>query len=283
MRVSPSPQNARMSYELESSFEAEVIQASATIPVLVDFWAPWCGPCQALGPVLEKMAGTAGERWRLIKVNTEAHPAVAQEYQIASIPAVKLFVDGKVVDEFNGALSESQIETWLENALPSAAAKSVAEARELMSQQREPEAKKIVEAVLNDNPHNEDALLLQAELAFPNDPKKSLDIIESIKVGSDNHERAQALKVLSEHRLRANTRVELPESQGKEAYLQAIDALASLNYEEALDQLILSIESDRQFSDEAAIELGKGIFRWLGIRHPIADNFYRKFTSVIYA
>ena len=271
-----------MSYELESSFEAEVIQASHRIPILVDFWAPWCGPCQALGPVLEKLATQADNRWSLVKINTENHPAVAEEYQIASIPVVKLFIDGKIVDEFNGALPESQIKNWLDQALPSAAAGDLKQARELLEKGNETEAAQLVGTVLENSPDNDEAILLSAEIAFASSPKESLNILSAIKEESDYHDRAKALRILSTHQIEALPHETLPESKGKSSYLQAIEALAQKDFEIALERLIESIEADRKYADESAIKLGKAIFQWLGIRHPIADKFYRRFTSVLY-
>lgn len=272
-----------MSYELESSFETEVIQASHKTPILVDFWAPWCGPCQALGPVLEKLASEAGSKWSLVKINTENHPAVAQEYQIASIPVVKLFIDGKIVDEFNGALPEPQIKNWLENALPSATAEDLKQARELLEKGNDSEAAQRVATVLEIDPDNDEAVLLSAEIAFPSTPQESLNSLSSIKEDSDYHDRAKALKTLATHRIEALTPEALPESKGKPSYLQGLEALAQKDFESALERLIESIEADRKFADESAIKLGKAIFQWLGIRHPIADKFYRRFTSVLFA
>jgi putative thioredoxin len=102
-----------------TDFDAEVLEASRERPVLVDFWAEWCGPCRQLGPILEKVAAEDDAGFTLAKVNTDLNPEVSQRYRISSIPAVKLFVDGEVVDEFIGALPETQVRRWLAEALPS--------------------------------------------------------------------------------------------------------------------------------------------------------------------
>ena len=101
-----------------ADFSADVLARSQTTPVLVDFWAPWCGPCKMLMPVLEKAASEAGGRWLLVTVNVDNHGATAQQYGIQGIPAVKLFHRGKVVAEFVGAMSESDFRSWLGANLP---------------------------------------------------------------------------------------------------------------------------------------------------------------------
>ncbi|TSE34282.1 thioredoxin [Tepidimonas charontis] len=102
-----------------ANFEAEVLQASLQTPVLVDFWAPWCGPCKVLGPLLEKVEQAYGGRFKLVKINTEDEQQLAAYFQIRSIPTCILFVGGQPVDGFMGALPEGQIKAFLDRHVPS--------------------------------------------------------------------------------------------------------------------------------------------------------------------
>ncbi len=101
----------------DSTFNEEVIKKSYEVPVVVDFWAPWCMPCRMLGPVLEDLEKEYGGRFILAKVNVDENPKLSQLFRIMSIPSVKLFKDGKVVDEFVGALPRELIKVWLEKHL----------------------------------------------------------------------------------------------------------------------------------------------------------------------
>jgi putative thioredoxin len=101
----------------EADFQAEVLERSLDVPVLLDCWAPWCGPCRSLGPVLEKLAGTYGGRFVLAKINTDEAPNLSAALRIRSIPLVVLFIGGRPVDQFLGALPEGQIREFLDKNL----------------------------------------------------------------------------------------------------------------------------------------------------------------------
>ncbi|MCU0803500.1 MAG: thioredoxin [Burkholderiales bacterium] len=104
-------------------FERDVIEASRTQPVVVDFWAPWCGPCRVLKPILEKLAKEYAGKFVLVKLNTDEHPEPAARYGVRGIPNVKAFVDGEVANEFVGALPESGVRAFLDSLVPSKAEK----------------------------------------------------------------------------------------------------------------------------------------------------------------
>jgi putative thioredoxin len=119
MSPAPAPSAPALSFDVtEASFEAAVLERSLHVPVLLDCWAPWCGPCKSLGPVLEKVVQAYGGRFVLAKLNTDEAPQVSAALQLRSIPMVALFVGGRLVDQFVGALPEGQIRAFLDKHLP---------------------------------------------------------------------------------------------------------------------------------------------------------------------
>lgn len=102
----------------DATFEDLVVKRSHEVPVVVDLWAPWCGPCRTLGPILEKLEAEGGGAWELAKVNVDENPAVSSAFRVQSIPAVFAVAGGKAVDSFIGALPEHQVAQWLERIVP---------------------------------------------------------------------------------------------------------------------------------------------------------------------
>jgi len=156
-----------------ATFEAEVIQRSHEVPVVVDFWAPWCGPCRVLGPVLEALEAEAGGDWQLVKINTQDHPQLAQQFGIQGIPAVKAFRNGQQIDEFVGALPKPAVAQWLEGIVPSAADEAVAQADSLRAS--DPAAAlALYQQALADKPGHIEGLLGAAELTDDADLARAL-------------------------------------------------------------------------------------------------------------
>ena len=154
-----------------ATFAADVIQESRKQPVLVDFWAPWCGPCKQLTPVLEKVVKAAGGRVKLVKMNIDDHPSIAGQLGIQSIPAVIAFSNGQPVDGFMGAVPESQIQAFIQKlTAKQGAAPQVAEALAAAKQAREEgdaqAAAQIYDAVLQEEPENIEAIAGLADLLF---------------------------------------------------------------------------------------------------------------------
>ena len=146
------------------NFDVDVLERSREKPVLVDFWAAWCGPCRVIGPVLERLADDNGDDWELRKLDTEKHPAVARRFRITSIPAVKLFVDGEVKDEFVGALPEQVIVQWLKKALPSKFREHLKRAEALLAERNLGEAHYLLSEVLENDPDDEQGIVLMAKV-----------------------------------------------------------------------------------------------------------------------
>ena len=271
-----------MSYEIQD-FEKQVIERSHQVPVLADFWAPWCGPCRILGPVLERMAAHAGGRWELAKINTEENPQLARTFNVASIPAVKLFVRGAVADEFVGALPEREISRFLEKALPSPHASQVEEAQRLLDEGAHSTAAELLEQVISEEPGNLGARLSLARALLGLAPERIADVLAPVQPDSDQAEKADALRALGRLAQLSVQPNQLPEAKVRDRYLAGATAVQSGNFEVALAAFIEVLERDKGYDNEGAKQSCKAIFQLLGMRHPIVERNFRAFSSALHS
>ena len=270
-----------MSYDI-NDFEKEIIQKSHSLPVLVDFWAEWCGPCKILGPVLEDLAQQSGEKWLLAKLNTEQHPTVAAQYGIKSIPNVKLFVDGKVIDEFTGALPKAQVIEWLAKALPSKYRVEMENAQELLAENKISEAKALLKKIIDEDPLNEQALVLLAQAILTSDSVQAIKLIESINVGSKYFEAAEAIRTIELVFQHINEPRSLPEDGVKDSYLNAIREIKANNFERAITEFIQIVQKNRNYDNDGARKICVSIFNILGNDNPITKKHRRALSSALF-
>lgn len=263
-------------------FERDVLERSRKIPVLVDFLAPWCAPCRALGPVLEAVAERYSERLALVKINTEEFPELASRYGVRGIPNVKLFVDGEPVDEFTGALPEAQIVQWLEKAIPGPEARKFQEAEQALAAGDQEKARSLLEQLVESDPEHPRARLLLARSWLLEDPHRAVFLLEPVRPGSDAFEEAEVLRDLARLLLLRETPETLPEEPGKDSYLKAAAALAAQDYQAALENLIEVVEKNRELDNEGARKGIIALFHWLGNNHPLTRQFRSRLASVLY-
>ena len=175
------------------AFERDVLQASLNVPVLVDFWAPWCAPCRALTPILEKLAAEYQGRFLLAKVNSDEHPQLAAQFGVRGIPNVKAFVDGKPADEFVGALPESGVREFIDRLIPTPGEKLRRTARALVTQGDFDEAERHLRSALELEPGNRAVRLDLVELLLAKNSHAEADAMFAPIPERERDERAERL------------------------------------------------------------------------------------------
>lgn len=280
--IRPEPINGTKEETVTGSFEQDVLDASYSAPVLVDFWAEWCGPCRMLGPVLEDLAEQANGTWRLVKLNVDEYPEVAQQYRIQGIPAVKLFHNGDVIAEFVGALGEPEVARWLEENLPSESKQTLADARQAFESGDVDRARELAEHVVEAEPANLDGRVLLSRLLFNSDPETAVDLVKDVDVGHPESGRVAAMRTLS----RLQTLLESggeDDSDGWRGYKAGIRAFWDGACDRALYAWIEMLEKGaRDVDDDGARKACIAVFHWLGEDHEITQGYRRKFSSALY-
>jgi len=278
------------------NFDAVVLQGSAATPVLVDFWAPWCAPCRALGPILEKLAAEMAGRFVLAKLDTDRYPDLAGRYGVRGIPDVRLFVGGEVVDGFTGALPERELRAFLDRALPSPVAPLVAHARALREAGDAIGAlEQLAEARALDA--DDEALLLEEVevllgLGRAKEAAAALATLEApgrSRTRPLRHQaRFAALKAKTELVAHAGGDVAaLAAAAAREpvdcaAKLAYADALAAAgDYERALGELLAIVATSRAFGDDVGRTRMLTIFAALGGDSDVVRRYRRELAALI--
>ena len=270
-----------MTYDT-NNFDRDVVERSWTIPVLVDFWAEWCGPCRVLGPVLERLAGEHSDEWGFAKLDTEAYPQIAARYGVRSIPNVKLFVDGQVSDEFVGALPESKVVEWLRKAVPSRFRSQLEEARRVLSENGAHPALEILRPLVVAEPDNHEALVLMGRAVLYSDPNKAAAIVSPVQLGSPHFVEADAIRALCLAFATLDDPLLLPESPVKERYLQAVRGARDGDFEAALEGFIDVVRRDRKYNDDGSRKACVAIFNLLGNDHELTRKFRAALSSALF-
>lgn len=267
-------------------FRTDVVEESKIRPVVIDFWAAWCGPCRVLGPIIEKLAREAKGKWRLVKIDTEAYPELAAQFQIRGIPAVKMVYQGKLIAEFSGALPEAQIRKWLEQYLPKNEQEEagIENVHALLAQGHREQALDLVKDLFIDFPENDEYRLTLAMLLLPNTIDEAEQVLEPFKKNGKFPFEVEAVQTLKSAKAILNGDEKLPDGgnpKAVESLLNGLQALFAGDFATAMDQLIQSIMYDKSFSDELARKCTVALFKLLTDHHPLAKAKRRAFSMAL--
>jgi putative thioredoxin len=269
----------------QTQFATEVLQRSAEVPVVVDFWAAWCGPCKVLGPTLERLADSYGGRFELVKVDVDANRELQAQFQVQSIPTVIAFKDGRPAATFIGAQPEAQVRAWIEALLPDEFDLMVDRARDLSFEGDEAGAESLYRQVLGRVPdHREAATALAAVLIARKDTAEALLVLSRLPRTADV-ERLEAAA-----RLAAASTVDLTileqrlatAADDDAARLELGEALAAKGEHEAgLDHLLTVVRNGGPLRERARRAM-VDVLGLLGPEHPLTGVYRRRLANELF-
>jgi putative thioredoxin len=274
----------------EATFDAEVVEASRRVPVIVDFWAPWCAPCRTLGPLLDRLAEENGGAFVVAKINVDENPRVSAEFGIRSIPAVKAIVDGEIVDEFVGSLPEPALRQFVRRVLPSEADRLAEAARAAEEKGDTAAAAPLYREALERDPNHPRARLGIGRLLAPSNREAALQELDRVLPGTP--EREEADRISARLRLAGENGAGVAELRARveanpadlEARLDLARALAAAeDYEGALGHLLEVVRRDRAYGDEAGRKSMLDIFNILGSQNPLTDRYRGELARILYS
>ena len=273
------------------NFQAVILEGSMVQPVLVDFWAEWCQPCKTLMPMLAKLADEYQGAFVLAKINTEEQQELAGQFQIRSIPACKLFVNGQMADEFTGALPEEQLRAFLDKHIPRESDNLVEQAQQLLQQGDADAAADLIAQALKDDPANSNAIIAFAQLkASIGESDAAQQALDSLPEDAQKKPAVAAMRaqiVFDEVTIDAPPLEELEkivaaDANNSEARYQLAAQLVMHNQlEAALDQLMVLLQKDRGYGDDAARKAMIRVFDILG-EHPIVAKYRSRMFGLLH-
>lgn len=267
----------------ESTFESLVIMQSHEVPVVVDFWAPWCGPCHVLSPILERLAIEAGGSFLLAKINVDENPNLSIRYGVQGIPAVKGFVNGEVKSQFVGAQPEPVVKRFVSELAPSQAEHAVKKGKSLLSTRHWREAEKAFREITDEDETNAAAALGMVEsLIMQGKGREALVITENFPAGTE-WATIERLKPLANLMAQVEENGLYPEDDPLEAeFFQAARMLVKGNIPAGMDGLLDILRQDKKYRNGEPKDVLLAIFELLGQDDPMTREYRDELASILF-
>jgi putative thioredoxin len=277
----------------EPEFAARVLEASKQVPVLVDFWASWCGPCKMLAPTLTKLADAYNGRFMLAKVNTDEEPRLAREYGVRALPTVKVFKDGRVVDEFMGVLPESAVRAVIERHVEHKSDKLRRQAEVSLEASDTATARRLLEEAAELDPDNPAVKIATAKmLMFTGAADRAQSILQSLPVDVSMNPEVKRLQAqigfaqvastaaFDESELERIVSTDPKDLQAR--YRLSAKKVLRGDYEGALEQLFEILRQDRSFEDDAGRRGMLSVFEILGGSGELVSRYRAKMLNMLH-